>query len=64
MKFRVSILVPMEFEVNCATEEEARGTVMSLLAEQREDSDYANVVADCIEEAVASNKVYMNTFED
>lgn len=56
-KFNVKVLVPMEFEVKCETESDAKGLIMTLLAEQREDSDYAALVADCIEEALEKDTI-------
>lgn len=64
MKFKVKALVPMELEVSGDSCEDAINTVKEILAEQRNDGDYADIIADCIEEALASGNITMTAVDN
>ncbi len=59
MKFKVTATIPVELEIDCQSKEEALDTAATILQEQRDDGDYASIVADCIESALASGSVNM-----
>lgn len=63
MKFKVTAMIPVEFEVDCDSKDEALDTATTILQEQRDDGDYANIVADCIESALASGSVNMTAVD-
>lgn len=52
MKFKVTATIPIELEIDCQSKEEALDTATTILQEQRDDGDYASIVADCIESAL------------
>lgn len=62
MKFKVTATIPVELEIDCQSKEEALDTATTILQEQRDDGDYASIVADCIESALVSGSIMM--FDD
>lgn len=59
MKFTVTATIPIKLEIDCQSKEEALDTATTILQEQRDDGDYASIVADCIESALVSGSVNM-----
>ena len=59
MKFKVTATIPVELEIDCQSKEEALNTATTILQEQRDDGDYASIVADCIESALVSGSITM-----
>lgn len=45
MKFKVTATIPVELEIDCQSKEEALDTATTILQEQRDDGDYASIVA-------------------
>ena len=64
MKFKVTATIPVELEINCQSKEEALDTATTILQEQRDDGDYASIVADCIESALVSGSITMTAVDD
>ena len=64
MKFKVTATIPVELEIDCQSKEEALDTAATILQEQRDDGDYASIVADCIESALASGSVNMTATDN
>lgn len=57
MKFKVTATIPVELEIDCQSKEEALDTATTILQEQRDDGDYASIVANCIESALVSGNI-------
>ena len=64
MKFKVTATIPVELEIDCQSKEEALDTATTILQEQRDDGDYASIVADCIESALVSGSITMTAVDD
>lgn len=64
MKFKVTATIPIELEIDCQSKEEALDTATTILQEQRDDGDYASIVADCIESALVSGSITMTAVDD
>lgn len=64
MKFKVTATIPVELEIDCQSKEEALNTATTILQEQRDDGDYASIVADCIESALVSGSITMTAVDD
>lgn len=64
MKFKVTATIPIELEIDCQSKEEALDTATTILQEQRDDGDYASIVADCIESALVSGSITMTTVDN
>ena len=64
MKFKVTATIPIELEIDCQSKEEALDTATTILQEQRDDGDYASIVADCIESALVSGSITMTAIDD
>ena len=64
MKFKVTATIPVELEIDCQSKEEALNTATTILQEQRDDGDYASIVADCIESALVSGNITMTAVDD
>ena len=63
MKFKVTATIPVELEIDCQSKEEALDTATTILQEQRDDGDYASIVADCIESALVSGSITMTAVD-
>lgn len=57
MKFKVTATIPVKLEIDCQSKEEALDTATTILQEQRDDGDYASIVANCIESALVSGNI-------
>lgn len=64
MKFKVTATIPIELEIDCQSKEEALDTATTILQEQRDDGDYASIVADCIESALVSGSITMTAVDN
>lgn len=64
MKFKVTATIPVELEIDCQSKEEALNTATTILQEQRDDGDYASIVADCIESALVSGSITMTAVDN
>ena len=64
MKFKVTATIPVELGIDCQSKEEALNTATTILQEQRDDGDYASIVADCIESALVSGNITMTAVDD
>lgn len=64
MKFKVTATIPVELEIDCQSKEEALNTATTILQEQRDDGDYASIVADCIESALVSGNITMTAVDN
>lgn len=64
MKFKVTATIPIELEIDCQSKEEALDTATTILQEQRNDGDYASIVADCIESALVSGSITMTAVDN
>ena len=64
MKFKVTATIPVELEIDCQSKKEALDTATTILQEQRDDGDYASIVADCIESALVSGSITMTAVDD
>lgn len=64
MKFKVTATIPVELEIDCQSKEEALDTATTILQEQRDDGDYASIVADCIESALVSGSITMTAVDN
>lgn len=64
MKFKVTATIPVELEIDCQSKEEALDTATTILQEQRDDGNYASIVADCIESALVSGSITMTAVDD
>lgn len=64
MKFKVTATIPVELEIDCQSKEEALNTATTILQEQRDDGDYASIIADCIESALVSGSITMTAVDD
>lgn len=64
MKFKVTATIPIELEIDCQSKEEALDTATTILQEQRDDGDYASIVADCIKSALVSGSITMTAVDN